>query len=425
MMLEKKWRFCVGCCCRGWGKSYLGCSAAITAATELMYLPADVPDKWVAIIAPTLGQVSDIYFPRLSQDFELNELAVRTPSKDIGKFFLPNNVEIHLLSYENVERIRGKGYYFIVWDEVSSCKKSISPKKAWESIIQPAVVTRWSRERSARFGAPRPGSGLFISTPKGHDDFYDMYNMKYESSDWGSFHFDYTQSSLDIDEVEALRKTLDPVEFESEYLASFLESGNRAFHCFSRDGNVMPLPDFGEKEDVHVNIDFNVGLQCSSIFALRGDQIHVLDELRGHPDTEQLAIVLSTRFKGHKIYGYPDPSGRSRHTSSQVGRTDFTILEKFGITCLAHSRAPGLKDSVTEVNRMLRTADGVSRLFIDPRCKGVISSMERTKWVDGNPNTAAIDKSGGHEHYSDGIRYGVNFLFPILRSGHVRRGFGF
>jgi hypothetical protein len=167
-------------------------------------------------------------------------------------------------------------------------------------------------------------------------------------------------------------------------------------------------------------------LQCSSVFAVRGKQIHILDEFKGHPDTETLAVAIANKYKGHRIYAYPDPSGRARKTSAPVGRTDFSILESNGIRCLARTKAPPIVDSVAAVNRKLLTAAGDVDLYVHPRCTGVINSLERTKWVDGNPDTAAIDKSEGIEHFSDGIRYGVEYLFPVLSgTKRISRGFGF
>ena len=160
--------------------------------------------------------------------------------------------------------------------------------------------------------------------------------------------------------------------------------------------------------------------------AIRGKQVHILEEFKGHPDTETLAVALKTRFKGHKIYAYPDPSGRARKSSAPVGRTDFSILESHGIRCLARSKAPPIIDSVAAVNKKLMTAAGDIDLFVHPRCSGVITSLERTKWVDSNPDTATIDKSEGIEHFSDGIRYGIEYNFPIHAGTHrTVRGFGF
>jgi hypothetical protein len=408
-------------------------TAGVTAVFELMELPTWVPNKNVYIIAPTYDQVTDIYYPLINYELRMEHHAIKS-SKDLGRFIFPNNVELRLLSYEAVERMRGKGAYFVVWDEVSSCKRGIDPKEAWQSIIQPAIMTRWSEKRALEFGAKSSGRALVISTPKGYNYFYEMYNYRENDPLWKSYHYDYHESPfLDPVEIDSAALNMDPIKFASEYKASFAESGNSVFYCFDRTKHVdrnLPYfypPEGGEKgEDIHVNIDFNVGLQCSSAMAIRGKQAHILDEFKGHPDTESLAISIKTKYPDHKIFAYPDPSGRARKTSAPVGRTDFSILESHGIRCLARQKAPPIVDSANAVNRKLLNAKGDIDIYVHPRCQGVIESLERTKWVDGNPDTAAIDKSDGVEHFSDGIRYGIEYLFPVTAgTKRTSRGFGF
>jgi hypothetical protein len=433
LFVNRDCRFAAVCCSRGWGKSYLAATAAVTAVFELMELEAYIPNKTVYIIAPTYDQVTDIYYPLINYDLGIEDHAIKS-SRDLGRFIFPRNVELRLLSYEAVERMRGKGAYFVVWDEVSSCKKGITPKEAWEGVIQPTIITRWSNKRAAAYGAKSPGRALIISTPKGFNYFHEMHTYESINTNWKSYHYDYKSSPfLDIEEIERLKHTLDPIEFASEYLASFQESGKTVFYCFDRKKHVKsdlpyfdPPKDDEMGEDVHVNIDFNVGLQCSSAFALRGKQMHILDEFKGHPDTETLANVLKEKYKGHRIFAYPDPSGRARKTSAPVGRTDFSILEAAGIRCLAHPKAPPIIDSVAAVNKKLLTAAGDIGMYISSKCTGVIMSLERTKWVDNNSDSAVIDKSESLEHFSDGIRYGTEYLFPVQQgTKRVSRGFNF
>lgn len=432
LFVNQSCRFSVVCCSRGWGKSYMAGVAGTTAVFELLELKPNIPNKTVYIIAPTYDQVTDIYYPLINYDLGMERYAIKS-SRDLGRFVFPNNVELRLLSYEAVERMRGKGAYFVVWDEVSSCKKGITPKEAWEGVIQPTIITRWSNQRAQTYGSRAPGRALIISTPKGYNYFHEMYTYESKDKNWKSYLYDYkTSPFLDIKEIERIKHNLDPIQFASEYMASFEESGNTVFYCFKRKTHVRDdLPYFyppqdGEPgEDVHVGIDFNVGLQCSSAFAVRGKQIHILDEFKGHPDTETLARVISEKYKGHKIYAYPDPSGRARKTSATVGRTDFSILESFKIRCLAHPKAPAIVDSVAAVNKKLMTAAGDIDLYIHPKCSGVITSLERTKWID-NPDTAVIDKSEGIEHFSDGVRYSVEYLFPVNQgTKRTSRGFNF
>ena len=58
LFVESNHRNLAVCCCRGWGKSYMAATAAITAVFELFELDEHVPKKNVYIIAPTCDQVS-------------------------------------------------------------------------------------------------------------------------------------------------------------------------------------------------------------------------------------------------------------------------------------------------------------------------------------------------------------------------------
>lgn len=432
MFLKSKIRYAVAVCSRGWGKSYFAGVAAFNAVMELLQLPAWVPHKTVFVIAPTYSQVTDIYYPLLAYELGLEKYAIKS-SRDAGRFWFQNDVELRLISYEAVERMRGQGAYFVVCDEVRDWTKGVGFKQAWQSIIQPCIVTRWSPKRAAQFGS-RPGRALIISTPKGYDFLYDCHNNAEKDSQWGSYHFDYNKSPyLDPEEIERIRHTIDPIDFGREYLASFKESGNSVFYCFDRATHVSDqVPDFvneiGYKEDVHIGIDFNVGIQASSCFAVRGGQVHYINEFKGHPDTDTLGQTIKKLYidKGHKVMAYPDPSGKARKTSAAVGITDFSILQSYGIRINAPNKAPPLVDSAKCVNRMLKTAAGEVNIFIHPRCVGTINSLERTIWTDTNPDIATIDKTEGVEHFSDNIRYSMSYLFPITNGQRsVARGFNF
>ena len=106
--------------------------------------------------------------------------------------------------------------------------------------------------------------------------------------------------------------------------------------------------------------------------------------------------------------------------------TDFSILKSHGLATLARSRAPAIADSVQAVNRMLKTADNKVHFFVAPNCVNTIKSIERTSWKENNPEALIIDKAEGIEHWTDGIRYAVEYLFPVRNHAQtVKRGFSF
>jgi hypothetical protein len=427
LFVDHTCRYSVVNASRGFGKSYLAATAAILAVQELMNLPDEVPNKNVALIAPTYSQAVDIYYPLIAWQLGMEDFADKS-SKASGTFWFPGNVQLKLWSYEASQRMRGTGQYFVVADEVTSWKGAgMNLKESWESIIQPCVATRWSPKNSKKYGA-NPGRALIISTPSGYDYFYDMYNRQDSDDSWKSYTYTYKDSPfLDEEEIGRVKLTLDPLKFAREYTASFEDSGSNVFYTFNRQEHInKDLPYFDVGEDVHVAIDFNVGIMASVIFALRGGQIHILDEMQGHPDTETLAAALKERFKGQKIISYPDPSGRARKSSAAVGTTDFSILQGNGISTRAHNKAPPIIDSVAAVNKKFKNANGDVDMYVHPKCTNTIKSLERTQWIESNPDSATIDKKEGVEHWTDGLRYAVEYLFPIRSGAKVTtRGFGF
>jgi len=427
LFVEQNNRYAVVCASRGFGKSYLAATAAMLAVQELMDLPSDVPNKNVAIIAPTYAQAVDIYYPLIAYQLGMEDYADKA-SKAAGTFWFPNNVQLKIWSYEASERMRGTGQYFVVADEVCSWKGAgMNLKESWESIIQPCVATRWSRKNAKSLGA-NPGKALIISTPMGYDYFYEMYNRQDSDTDWKSYHYTYKDSPyLDAEEIDRVKLTLDPLKFAREYTASFEDSGNTVFYTFNRKEHLdKTIPDFETEEVVHCAIDFNIGIQATTFFAIRGNQVQIIDETQGHPDTEALASYIKTKYKGHKLVAYPDPSGKARKTSAAVGVTDFSILQAAGIQVRAHQKAPPIIDSVAAVNKKFKNAAGHIDMLIHPRCINLIKSIERTQWVESNPNLATICKKEGVEHWSDGLRYAIEYLYPVRSGTKVSvKGFGF
>jgi hypothetical protein len=262
---------------------------------------------------------------------------------------------------------------------------------------------------------------LVISSPKGYDFFYDLYRMHEHDSDWKSWKFDYRSSPyLSEEEIERVRRSMDPMKFAREYGASFEESGNRVYHCFDRDYHVrndVALPDHGEQ--ILAGIDFNVSKMCTVICVERGGKLIVADELQGANNTEDLARRLWDRYgKTNPISLFPDPSGVARKTSATVGTSDFTILEdrrneypwKFKL--YAPSKAPKIVDSVASVNKKLLNANGDSEVVVANRCTETVKSLERTIWMENNPDSMMISKKEDIEHMSDALRYLIDYRYP-------------
>jgi len=131
--------------------------------------------------------------------------------------------------------------------------------------------------------------------------------------------------------------------------------------------------------------------------------------MQGAINTEELAATLFRRYGA--CHTYPDPTGKARKTSAPVGVTDLSVLRAAGHRVFASRVSPSIKDSVNIVNGMCYNAKGVSRLFISRKAKNLISSLLRTNWDGSSYNGLVIDKRDGIEHWSDALRYLIDFVF--------------
>lgn len=402
---------------RGAGKSLLASIVAAKGIEVLLNLPDDVLNKRVIIVGPTWSQTLSIYLPYLNGILNLDYYANKH-SPHAGKWWFGNSNEVtlELASAESIQRLRGLGAFLVITDESTSW--GIDAKEAFEGVIHPMQTTRHANRWKQ----------LDISTPMGKDYFWELSNNEEKDPRWKTISAPYQSiPHLDKDEIEAAKATMDPVKFAREYECSFDGSGNRVFYMFDRKKNIRrDLEAFKEDEVVYCGIDFNVSIQATIFFAIRGKEVHVLNELKGAPNTEELAKYIKALYPKNKLIALPDPTGRSSKTSAAVGASDFTILEKAGITCLARTKSPSVVDSVAAVNAMLCNANGQINLYISPKCENLINDLERASWLD-SPNKAVMDKRGDNDpHFADALRYPIEYYFPI-RSGTktVSKGFMF
>ncbi len=416
--IDKSVKHSVVVASRGWGKSAAASVGAIKASNELMKLDASVPNKNVALVAPTFTSVVDIYFNLILYQFGLSNIAIRH-SSSLGRIWLPRNVIIKLVSAEAIDRIRGGGIYFAVGDEIDTWTIR-DPVKAWDSVIHGAGRSRWSPKMAKLHGAESSFRSLVIGSSGGVKSLYALSERAKTDSEYRNYSFDYRDSPyLDREEIEKAMSTMDEVAFRQEYQAQLIDGGNRVYRAFSLEHNILEDCDHVfkffknlDKESrgpVCVGIDFNVGVNACVIGHVIGDTVFIVDEMQGAINTEELAATLFRRYGA--CHTYPDPTGKARKTSAPVGVTDLSLLRAAGHRVFASRVSPSIKDSVNIVNGMCYNAKGVSRLFISRKAKNLISSLLRTSWDGSSYNGLVIDKRDGIEHWSDALRYLIDFVF--------------
>jgi phage terminase large subunit len=192
--------------------------------------------------------------------------------------------------------------------------------------------------------------------------------------------------------------------------------GGRVISEFDRALHVTDTIDVPKNElhEIWVGIDFNVTPVTAVISVKAADQIHVIDEIYlEDSNTHELAQEIRHRYGKHvRVNAYPDPAGRQRKTSAGIGVTDFSILESFGFNVYAPKSTRSVQDGINNVQAAFRTASGHASLFVHPRCKHLILSLERYTYKE---NSAVPNKANGYDHMVDALRYLVSVERPIMQ----------
>lgn len=370
---ESTKRFRVINCGRRFGKT--------TLAVEEIKGVALSGDKRIAYIAPTYQQARDIAWQTLIKELKpiiskLNESRLELEVNNLkgGKTI------IQLRGWESVETLRGQKFDFIVIDEVAMMRNFWLN---WQEVIRPTLTdTR--------------GHAMFISTPKGFNHFYDLYNTVDE--DYQSFHFtSYDNPHIPAEEIDKAKEEIPEDRFAQEYLADFRKTEGLVYKEFNRDFHLTEK--FPENfTDTILGIDFGYTNPATIIpIKIDSDNHYWIKEewYKTAQTTEQIAEQA-------KLYNstkcYPDPAEPDR----------IAILKKFGLNCREVSKdIPAGIDAVRELFKQ-------NRIHIHPDCKNLLMELETYRYPDKKPEQNEVEKPvKENDHALDALRYALYMTRPV------------
>ncbi len=381
-------RFKVVVAGRRFGKTYL-------AIRQLCYY-ARIPNKEVFYITSSYRAAKMIVWKPLKRRL-LDLRWVKKINESELTILLKNGSQISLKGAENPDSLRGVSLYYCVIDEAADVDPDL-----WPEIVRPAL-------------ADQQGHAMFIGTPKGKGNWlFDLYNQKQTYPDqWASWQYTTVDGGfVRPEEVEAARSDMSERQFRQEFLATFETYENRIAWNFDRETNVKELKN-PDVSIIHVGLDFNVNPISATVGVKSGDDMYIIDEISiSGSNTDELVEEVRHRYPRSKVFVYPDPSGSRRQTSSS-GKTDHIILSNAGFIVKSPNKHDPVKDRINAINARFRTADGNLHLFVSPRCKHTIESLEKYTYKEG---TQVPDKDSGYDHMFDALSYKIAYLWPIRRS---------
>ncbi len=203
---ERLKRFSVLVCHRRWGKTYLAIATLIDAAVS-----TDRENLRFGYVAPFQKQAKQVAWDYLKQ-FALPIHGTVANESETSITFI-NGARIRLYGSDNGESMRGLYFDGVVCDEIADFRP-----ETWPEIIRPALTD-----------AHHKGWCLFIGTPKGLNQFYDLYQYAQSDPEWyaGMYRVDET-NILDKEEIKMARNTMSDSQYRREFLCDFSASMDNA-----------------------------------------------------------------------------------------------------------------------------------------------------------------------------------------------------
>lgn len=399
-----------------WGRQ-AGKSTACN--NELLRYAWENPGCTLWFISPTHAQAKVQYRRMISTLWKSKEILLKKSQTEL-RVKLINMAQIKFVSGETFDNLRGETLHGVVIDEVRQQHPDL-----WPLVIRPMLSTT-------------KGWAAFVSTPNGFDSFYDLFEQAREdkTGKWACFSAPSTANPLFTDEeYQAAKRDMSEGQFAQEILAEFrdITSGKAyvnygehnllEYNPFCKPGSDNPL--VHPSLPIVVGLDFNLSPMAWTLGQKRVEEFYWYDEvwLEGS-HTQEAALELVSRVRGHKpgIILCGDATGNAGQRAI-AGQSDYDILCKVlndnGILWRNETPAsnPPVKDRINTFNSKLKSADGITRMWLNPTgCPRLKKDLERVVWkTSSNGTTATLDqtKDTTLTHSSDGVGYVLCALSPL------------
>jgi phage terminase large subunit len=377
-----------------------GAGKSQAAVIRLALLALKYQGLSFAFVEPTYDLIRLIAFPRFQEI--LDEWGVQyTLNKADAILKLDNGSQIIFRSADSPERLVGFEVADAVIDEADTLRVD-QAKLVWTKMLGRI------RERKPDNS---PNTLAAVSTPEGFAFMYEMWGKEkregYELIKAPTSSNPYLPDGY----IAQLQATYSSAQLSAYLDGNFVNlNAGSVYHEFDRNLN-SSIEAIMDDDVLHVGLDFNVANMSAVIHVLRGDSVHVVNELTGVFDTPTMARLLKEKYPSHRILIYPDASGNARK-SNNASESDHSILRSYGLQVLVNSRNPFIKDRVLSVNAMIHNL-GVRKYFVNAQyCPTLVESLEKQCYA----KTGEPDKAGGFDHVVDATGYFIAYRYPLVNN---------
>ena len=367
------------------------CGKTVACINDLIYkaIMEGKEDGRYAYIAPYYSQAKTIAWDYLLK-FSQPVLARANQSELWVE--LVNGARIRLFGADTGENLRGLYLDSVVLDEYADMKPSI-----WGSVVRPLL-------------ADRGGSATFIGTPKGHNQFWDVYNNATQDPDWYVKTLRASQTGLlpDYELADAAKMMSQDqylqefeCDFESAILGAFYGKEMRQLTDQGRITEVKHDPMF----KVHTAWDLGYSDDTAIwFFQVIHGEIRLLDYhySNGQPVAFYAGVVQSREVERCYDYGYHYLPHDARAKTLASNRSVIEQLgDKLPVKSLRIVPNLGLQDGI-QASRLALT-----RAWFDHKCADGIECLRQYQREYDEDKKVFRDKPR-HDwtsHGADAFRY--------------------
>ena len=220
---------------------------------------------------------------------------------------------------------------------------------------------------------------------------------------------------LRIDDAITLKSRVSSAVWESEMLCRRPSREDLVFPEFDPAVHVAPGAFDAGDPSVEWCAGMDFGFRSPTVVLvaahLPGGHLHVWSERSERESL--LASHLEALAAGPRVrFIAIDPAGRQR--SEQTGLSNAALIRRAGFA--VRDRRSGIQEGLSAVRARLRSADGGSRLSVEPGCGVLIESLSTYRYPADDP-TSEVPVKDGADHACDALRY----LVIALDRGYTAR----
>jgi hypothetical protein len=341
-----------------------------------------------AYIAPFYKQSKSVawdyfkQFTRVISGIVINESELRIDFK--------NGARIQLFGADNADSLRGLYFDSIICDEYGDWKSTV-----FQYVVRPAL-------------ADRQGKAIIIGTPKGRNQFWEVFDRASHSDDWLALKITVDESGiLPQAEIDSLKTELSEDAWRQEMECDFDAAlpgaiWGRELYQAEQDGRITEV-EYDRYADVYTAWDLGYSDDTAIWFyqVVHGE-VHFIDyyNASGKSIDHYAAQVLSKPYK-YKTHFLPHDA-RAKTLASGGKSVIEMLAEHLNINKMAITPSLSMQDGIQATRQMMPRA-----WFDKERCHDGVEALKQyqREWDDDKKMFRDKPRHDWTSHASDAMRY--------------------